>query len=98
MSKVKGKIAAASMSAGSSAKIGAGLSGKAIEEAMAAATMEALADGITDSDEILKLKLAARERVKDNHRAAVARAERAAAEAEKAAAAKAKKDAKAAAE
>lgn len=76
----KGKIVAASMSAGSGSKLGAGptLSGKAIEEAMSAATLKALADGVTDPDEILKLKLAAREKVKADHRAAVARAEKAA--------------------
>jgi len=73
----KGKIAAASMSAGSGGSMGPGLSGKAIEEAMSAATLKALADGVTDPDEILKLKLAAREKVKADHRAAVARAEKA---------------------
>jgi len=74
----KGKVVAASMAAGSSARIGAGLSGKAIEEAMNQATLDALEKGIVDPDEILKLKLAAREKVKADHRAAVARAEKAA--------------------
>lgn len=85
MPKAEGKIAAASMSAGASAKIGGGnaLSGKAIEEAMGAATLKALAAGITDPDKILKLKLAAREKVKSDHRASVARAEKEAARAAK---------------
>lgn len=74
MPKQKGKIAAAAMSTSGGGKLGPGLSGKAIEEAMSAATLKALADGVTDSAEILKLKLAARDKVKADHRAAVERA------------------------
>lgn len=70
MPKTKGKIVAASMAGGAGARIGAGLSGKAIEDAMNQATLDALAEGIVDPDEILKLKLAARERVKAEARAA----------------------------
>lgn len=78
MPKQEGKIAAASMSTSAGGKLGAGLSGKAIEEAMSAATLKALADGITDPLEIREIKLAAREKVKADHRAAIARAEKAA--------------------
>lgn len=67
---VKGKIAAASMSAGSGASLGSGLTGKAIEDAMSQATLDALADGVTDPAEILKLKLAARDRLVEEHRKA----------------------------
>jgi hypothetical protein len=83
MPKSKGKIAAASMAAGAGGSIGAGLSGKAIEAAMNQATLDALAKGITDSDEILKLKLAAREKVKADHRASLKRTEKEAAKAAK---------------
>lgn len=80
--KPKGKIAAASLAAGSSASFGPGaLSGKVIEAAMGQAAVDALANGITDNDEILKLKLAARERVKQEHSAAVKKAEEEAAKA-----------------
>lgn len=78
-------IAAASMAGGSSGAIGGGISGKAIEQAMADATMKALESGITDPAKILELKLAAREKVKADHRKAVAAAE---AKAKKAAKAK----------
>jgi hypothetical protein len=70
MPKSKGKIVAASMAGGARGGIGAGISGKAIEDAMNQATLDALAEGIVDPDEILKLKLAARERVKAEARAA----------------------------
>lgn len=74
--KPAGKIAAASLSAGSSARLGPGfLSGKAIENAMGQAAVDALANGITDADEILKLKLAAREQVKKEHASAVKKTE-----------------------
>lgn len=67
----KGRVAAASLSAGSAARIGAGvITSNAIEQAMHLATMDALANGITDPKEILKLKLEARERVKAEARKA----------------------------
>lgn len=73
--KPKTVIAAASMAGGSSGGVAGGISGKAIEQAMADATLAALAKGITDPDKILELKLAAREKVKADHRKAVAAAE-----------------------
>lgn len=76
MPKNKGKVVEASMSTAGGGKLGGGLSGKAIEEAMNQAVVDALAEGIVDPKEILKLKLAAREKVKADHRAAVARAEK----------------------
>lgn len=79
MPESKGKIAAASMAAGAGGRIGTGLSGKAIEAAMNQATLDALAKGIVDPDEILKLKLAARERVKAEARKAAAAGAKAAA-------------------
>jgi hypothetical protein len=78
MPKQKGIIAAAAMSTSAGGKLGPGLSGKSIEEAMNEATLQALKDGITDPAKILKLKLAAREKVKADHKAALARAEKAA--------------------
>jgi hypothetical protein len=74
--KPKGRIAAASMSGGSRGSIGPGLSSSVIEQAMGQAVLDALAAGITDHDEILKLKLAARERVKAEAKAAAAAAEK----------------------
>jgi hypothetical protein len=62
--KQEGTVVEASMSAGQSGAIGGGITANAIEQAMHLATMNALADGITDPAEILKLKLEARERVK----------------------------------
>lgn len=44
--------------------------GKLIEAAMIEATEQAAADGISDPDKILKLKLAARERVRGEFRPA----------------------------
>lgn len=81
----KGTVVEAAMSAGSGAHIGGGpaLRGKDIEEAMSAATLKALKDGITDSDKILKLKLAAREKVKTDHRRAAEAAAKRAAKAQK---------------
>jgi hypothetical protein len=72
--KAVGKVVAASMSAGSTATIGSGLGSSAIEDAMSQATLDALANGITDPDKILKLKMAARERVKREHAEAVKKA------------------------
>lgn len=69
-----GKIVAASMSAGSAGAIGSALTGKAIEDAMSQATLDALADGVTDSAKILKLKLAARDRLVEEHRKAETKA------------------------
>ena len=61
----KGKVVAAAMSAGGGGGIaGSEASAKKIEAAMSEAILKALADGITDPDEILKLKLAAREKIK----------------------------------
>lgn len=80
--KAKDRVAAATMSAGAAGKVGGGLSGKAIEQAMGEATVKALAEGITDPAEILKLKLAARERVKAEHRSAVEKAAKEAAKAD----------------
>lgn len=72
--KQEGTIVEASMSAGASARLGGGLAlrGKDFEDAMSQAVEDALAAGITDSEEILALKLAARDRVKKEHAAAVA--------------------------
>jgi hypothetical protein len=53
----KPKIAAAAMSAGSSAGIGPTLTGKMIEDAMGKAHLDALAKGVVDDAKILKLKL-----------------------------------------
>jgi len=68
----EGRVVEAAMSAGSGGAISGAvrLDPLAIEEAMAKATEKALRDGVTDPDKIRKLKLAARERVKDEHRAA----------------------------
>lgn len=71
---VEGQVVEASMAGGSGGGMAGGLSGKAIEQAMADATMKALESGVTDPAEILKLKLAAREQVKAAHRAAVEKA------------------------
>jgi hypothetical protein len=69
--KQKGRIAAASMSAGATGAIGSSMSAADIERAMSRAVLDAHAEGVTDDAEILKLKLAARERVKAEHRAAM---------------------------
>lgn len=74
-SAAKPKIAAAAMTSGATGAIGAGITGSAIEKAMHDATMEALASGVTDPVEILRLKLAARERVKAEARVAAAAAD-----------------------
>jgi hypothetical protein len=75
----KPKIAAAAMSAGSSAGIGPTLTGKMIEDAMGKAHLDALAKGVVDDAKILKLKLAARDNLVAEHRAAEAKAAKAAA-------------------
>jgi hypothetical protein len=74
--KQKTVIAEAAMSASAGGNVGSGprLSGKDIEAAMADAVAQAMAKGIVDSDEILKLKMAAREKVVAEHRKAVAAA------------------------
>lgn len=70
-----GKVVEATMSAGGGGRIGGlMLDPRAIEQAMGAAVTKALAKGITDPDEILKLKLAAREGVKAEFRKAEAKA------------------------
>jgi hypothetical protein len=80
----KGKIAAAAMVAGAGGAIGVRLDPRAIEQAMAKASEDALAAGITDSDKIRKLMLEAREAVKAEYREAEAKAlEKAQAEATK---------------
>lgn len=66
--KAAPKVVAAAMSAGGAGSVGASLSSKAIEQAMSEAVLKAMADGITDPQKILKLKLAARERVKRDAR------------------------------
>jgi hypothetical protein len=76
--KAKSTIAAAAMSAGSSAGIGSTLTGKMIEDAMSQATLDAHAKGIMDDKKILKLKLAARDQVVAEHKAAEAKAAKAA--------------------
>lgn len=83
--KQEGTIVEAAMAAGSGSHIGNGpvLRGRDIEEAMSVATLKALKGGITDPDEILKLKMAAREKVKDDHRKATAAAAKRAAKAAK---------------
>lgn len=75
----KPKIVAATMAAGGAGGVGRALSSKAIEDAMSAATLKAMESGITDPEKILKLKLAARQKVKAEHRAAEAAAAKAAA-------------------
>jgi hypothetical protein len=73
----KGKIAAAAMVAGAGGATGTQLvrlDPRAIEQAMAKASEDALAAGITDSDKIRKLMLAAREAVKAEYREAEAKA------------------------
>lgn len=79
------RIAEASLTAGAGGSLGR-LDPRAIERAMGEAAEKALADGIIDPAEILQLKLAARERVKQGHRAAVEREAAAQAKADKAAA------------
>jgi hypothetical protein len=74
----KTRIAAATMSAGSNASIGPGLTGKMIEDAMSKATLDALAGGVTDPQKILKLKLAARDKLVAEHRKKEAAAAKAA--------------------
>ena len=80
--KSKGTVVAASMSGGAGGSIGVGLSSKAIEQAMSEAALKALADGVTDNDEIKKLKLAAREKVKADYRKAAEEAAKAASRSE----------------
>lgn len=67
-----GRVVEAALSAGAGGRIGGPvpLDPRAIEQAMADATAKALKSGVTDAGEILKLKLAARERVKADHRKA----------------------------
>jgi hypothetical protein len=72
-------IAAAAMTAGAGGGIGSVLTGKMIEDAMSQATLDAHAKGIVDDAKILKLKLAARDRVVAEHKAAEAKAAKAAA-------------------
>ncbi len=55
----KGKIAAATGTASAGEKITASM----VEEAMSAAVVAAMKKGITDSDEILKMKQEARRKV-----------------------------------
>jgi hypothetical protein len=50
-----------------------------IEDAMSQATLDALAKGIVDDAKILKLKLAARDKLVAEHKAAEAKAAKAAA-------------------
>lgn len=65
-SKKKGRVVASAANMSGAAAIGGHSSlGKAIEEAMTAATYECLERGITDPDKIREAKLAARQRVKD---------------------------------
>jgi hypothetical protein len=71
-------IAEASMSAGSGGHLGGGLTGKAIEDAMSQATLDALGKGIVDPDRILKLKLAARDKLVSDHAKAAKAAAKAA--------------------
>lgn len=73
----KSRIAAAALTAGAGGGIGGGLTGKIIEDAMSQATLDAHAKGIMDDAKILKLKLAARDRVVAEHRAAEAKAAKA---------------------
>lgn len=75
---VESKVVEAAMSSGGGAGIGTAVNGRLIEQAMSDAVTKAYKDGITDSDKILKLKLAARERVKDDFRKAQAKAAKAA--------------------
>lgn len=84
--KPKGKVVAASLTAGGANHLGSPLQldSRAIERAMGEAHEQALADGVTDDQEILKLKLAARDRVKaEFKKAEVAEIARIQAEAEK---------------
>lgn len=69
----KGKVVEAAMSAGATGGQGMRLDPKAIEDAMGQAVLDALADGVTDNDEILKRKMEARDKVKAEFRAAEAR-------------------------
>lgn len=66
----KATIRAASGTAASS-QFDRGVLGKQIEAAMVAAVERATEDGVTDPDEIRAIKLAARERVKDDRAAAL---------------------------
>jgi hypothetical protein len=72
-------IVAAAMTADAGIGIGSALSGKMIEDAMSQAVLDAHAKGIVDDAKILKLKLAARDRVVAEHKAAEAKAAKAAA-------------------
>jgi hypothetical protein len=72
-------IAAAAMTTGAGGGLGPTLTGKMIEDAMSQATLDAHAKGIVDDAKILKLKLAARDRVVAEHKAAEAKAAKAAA-------------------
>lgn len=71
--KPKGKVVAASLSAGGGGAFGGGLLNGSVERAMGDATREALRNGITDPDKQLKVRLAARERVKAHTAAAALR-------------------------
>lgn len=73
---VEGTVVEAAMSS-SGGGIRGGVNAKAIEQAMSDAVTQAYAKGITDQDEILKLKLAAREKVKGDARKDAARAAKA---------------------
>lgn len=66
----KGRVVEAAMSAGAGAAIGGATLAHDIEAAMSAATMKALEDGITDPAKIIKLKLAARDQVVKDAKAA----------------------------
>lgn len=66
----KATIRAASGTAASSLS-DRGVLGKQIEAAMVAAVERATEDGVTDPEEIRAIKLAARERVKDDRAAAL---------------------------
>ncbi len=67
--KPAGKVVEAAMSGGGGGAIGGMLDPRAIEAAMGEAVTKAYADGITDDAKILKLKLAARDKVKADFRA-----------------------------
>lgn len=76
----KGHVVAAAMTASAGGHAGSGpmLTGKMIEDAMSQAVLAAHAKGIVDDEKILKLKLAARDRVLAEHKAAEAKAAKAA--------------------
>lgn len=76
----EGRVAAAAFTGGAGGFLGGGLDPRAIERAQSEATERAYKDGVVDPAKILKLKLAARKRVVDEHReaqaAAIAEAEK----------------------